>query len=316
MAIDSNGLKLLFWAKSLGASFERTITLGRQGVLFGPGDLRRESKRCGVDIGERDFAACFEREPMGRLYAEGFFSALRCRELTSADYSPFEGANLIHDLNHAFPVSLESSYDMVFDGGTLEHIFNYPAALTNCMRLVRPGGHFVSIAPANSLMGHGFYQISPELFFRVFAPENGFRIVKVVLFAASSKNARFYEVTDPVDHGYRVELAGSTPMFLGVIAQRTDLVDPLTKPPHQSDYVAGWKAHSDKVKTEAQRSGWLWNLRVKLSTRWPFWLRTLRSRIRSIGQRSPNRISNRAIYRPVLTEDFKGTSVRQHKPID
>jgi hypothetical protein len=31
-----------------------------------------------------------------------------------------------------------------------------------------------AVTPANNQMGHGFYQFSPELFFRVFSQENGY----------------------------------------------------------------------------------------------------------------------------------------------
>jgi 2-polyprenyl-3-methyl-5-hydroxy-6-metoxy-1,4-benzoquinol methylase len=53
----------------------------------------------------------------------------------------------------------------VFDGGTLEHIFDYPTAIKNCMKMVKPGGHLLLTTPANNWFGHGFYQFSPELFY-------------------------------------------------------------------------------------------------------------------------------------------------------
>jgi hypothetical protein len=31
------------------------------------------------------------------------------------------------------------------------------------------------------LFGHGFYQFSPELFYSVLAPHNGFRIIKMAI---------------------------------------------------------------------------------------------------------------------------------------
>ena len=70
---------------------------------------------------------------------------------------------------------------MVVDGGTLEHVFDYPTALRNAMRMVRVGGHLILNAPVNNFPGHGFYQISPELFFRVLSPQFGFRVHDAVL---------------------------------------------------------------------------------------------------------------------------------------
>ena len=63
---------------------------------------------------------------------------------------------------------------MVVDGGTLEHVFDYPTALRNAMRMVRVGGHLILNAPVNNFPGHGFYQISPELFFRCFHDNSAF----------------------------------------------------------------------------------------------------------------------------------------------
>ena len=58
-------------------------------------------------------------------------------------------------------------FDVVYDGGTLEHVFNFPVALRNAMELLRPGGRLFTIHTcANNLCGHGFYQFSRELFYR------------------------------------------------------------------------------------------------------------------------------------------------------
>jgi len=90
-----------------------------------------------------------------------------------------------------------SRFTLVLDGGTLEHVFDYPAALRQCLELVALSGHFITIAPAQNQMGHGFYQISPELFFRVLSGENGFTLRKMVLFDTSRIDAPFFEVRDP-----------------------------------------------------------------------------------------------------------------------
>ena len=70
---------------------------------------------------------------------------------------------------------LKRKFSVVIDGGTLEHVFNFPVAIKNCMQMLDVGGHFFVHTMANNFMGHGFYQFSPELFYRVFSPENGFR---------------------------------------------------------------------------------------------------------------------------------------------
>jgi hypothetical protein len=63
----------------------------------------------------------------------------------------------------------------VFDGGALEHVFNFPVAISSCMRALVVGGTFISSTPVNNNMGRGLYQFSPELFYRVFSQEFGVR---------------------------------------------------------------------------------------------------------------------------------------------
>src|SRR5436190_3947788 len=58
----------------------------------------------------------------------------------SIDNSAFERATFIHDFNRPIAPELRGRYDTVFDGGSLEHIFNLPQALVNCSLLCRPGG--------------------------------------------------------------------------------------------------------------------------------------------------------------------------------
>ena len=55
-------------------------------------------------------------------------------------------------------------YDVVLNGGTLEHVFNLPVALDNVFSLIKDNGFLVSISPANNFCNHGFYQFSPDIF--------------------------------------------------------------------------------------------------------------------------------------------------------
>ncbi len=98
--------------------------------------------------------------------------ATRIESIDKADY---EEATILHDMNQPVPDQLKGSFSLVFESGTLEHVFNFPQSIKNCMEMVRVGGHFVGITIANNLMGHGFYQFSPELYYRVLSPEMGSR---------------------------------------------------------------------------------------------------------------------------------------------
>ena len=73
----------------------------------------------------------------------------------SMDASDYEGANIVHDLNLPIPPALRERYDLVWDGGTLEHIFNFPVAIFNAMHMVKVGGHLLLETPTNNQCGHG-----------------------------------------------------------------------------------------------------------------------------------------------------------------
>ena len=110
-------------------------------------------------------------------YFESYLARMfDCRSIASIDASSFEGAEIIHDMNRPISTELESKFDLVVDGGSLEHIFNFPVAVSNLMRMAVVGGFVMTSNPANNLCGHGFYQLSPELMYRSFSAKNGFRI--------------------------------------------------------------------------------------------------------------------------------------------
>src|SRR5262245_61422406 len=129
-------------------------------------------------------------------YAEPFLEMLGASEICSFDASGYENATHIHDLNLPIAENIKNRFSMVLDGGTLEHIFNFPVAIKNCMEMVEVGGHFIGVTPANNFCGHGFYQFSPELFFRIFCAKNAFKLVRMVLFEETHAK-QWFDVSDP-----------------------------------------------------------------------------------------------------------------------
>jgi SAM-dependent methyltransferase len=313
MALDFNSIKFLLWTKNLGVSFERTLTLGHQGFYCPPSKFKRAIKDFGISCTPDEINRCFSHAPMTSLYADKFFRFLGAKEITSVDRSNFEDATLLHDLNERFPENLRGQFDLVMDGGTLEHIFNYPVALRNCLELLRVGGHFVTITPASGQMGHGFYQFSPELFFRVFSAENGFAIRKNILFDASKTDSVFFEIKDPSVTRQRSELSTARPMQMAVLAQKVVEVQVFAKQPQQSDYVAVWESHKENnIGSRMQgHASWFRRLRIKLNPYWPFWLRHWRDAWRlRLRHGLPNlnnhrhfhRLSHEEIYRERVHE--------------
>ena len=112
-------------------------------------------------------------------------------------------------------------------------------------------------APANNLCGHGFYQFSPELMFRVFTKENGFELRRIVLFEAEfpgielTSHQKAYEVTDPNQVQSRVGIISRSTVTMIVEAKKTSDVPLFTNVPLQSDYVTKW----NQDEAQPQQSG-------------------------------------------------------------
>jgi hypothetical protein len=264
MGIDRDSAKFLLWARQRGVDFSRPLMIGRMGLHLTIAQLRRVLAEFGLERTHAEVAALFAER---NGYAEPFFRLLGAEGLTSLDASGFEGATLLHDLNRPIPEEWRARYSVVFDGGTLEHVFNYPTGLRNCLEMVAVGGHFLTITPANNYMGHGFYQFSPELYARVLHEENGFALEKMFVFEPGAD--RWYEVVDPATAGKRVRLVNRRPTLLVAWARRTHLTEIFAQPPQQSDYTVEWDAFAGQPRTcrqaQRQQKSWLRRLlrRVK-----------------------------------------------------
>lgn len=181
-------------------------------------------------------------------WSEAFFQRLGATQVESLDYSSYEGAAVIHDMNQPWPSgSPPRQYDLVHDGGTLEHVFHLPQALLNAMSLVKPGGLLASVSPCDGWLGHGFHQPQPELFFRLFTRERGFKLHGVWLgeFRPDAAQARLFRLHDPAITGMRNHVPGKRPLAILACAEKIeDLPTPLSWP-SQSNYTAMWQPSSD-----------------------------------------------------------------------
>lgn len=175
MGVDLNAIKALNYLRNKNINFGQTITLGRQGLWIKPKNIYKGLTGRSLELKEKlEKLSSFN-------FAEDLFKIFGSDAVTSIDFSDYEGATIVHDMNIPINTELKNKYDIVFDGGTLEHIFNFPQAIKNCMEMIKVGGYFLSITCCNNLSGHGFYQFSPELFFRVFSKENGFSETEIFI---------------------------------------------------------------------------------------------------------------------------------------
>src|SRR5207249_1169910 len=233
--------------------FRRTAMVGRQGLHLRRRDLKASFAAFGYAVDDQLIDAIFTKSDG---YAEQLLTYLGAGDVHSFDISAYEGATHLHDMNRQLPAEVKEQYTTVLDGGSLEHVFNFPIAIRNCMEMVRVGGHYLGITPANNFMGHGFYQFSPEVYFNVFTQENGFELIRVIAFEDRPR-ATWYSVSSPREVRGRVTLINSVPVYLLIVAKRLMKTGIFEKTPQQSDYFSVWHRNevaSDEAATSAQPS--------------------------------------------------------------
>lgn len=285
MGLDIHGAAMLALAVRQAMPMRTVLTLGRQESVLTRDWLRYLEKEYGIDGKGLDF----ESEP----FAEAFFRRLGAEVVESLDFSDYEGCSVCQDLNEEPNLcGLNEGYDLVYDGGTLEHVFHFPNAIETCMSLVRVGGHFMASLPADGWLGHGFYQFSPELFFRVFSAENGFRMVRLFLAENPEGRGRLVRVVDPAESGVRSLFQSRKAVVMLVWAEKMAEVKPFQTWPKQSDYVSRWgadRADGEPVTTVGvSQSGVLKGLK------------------RTMGKLIPGGIRNRLVWRRHLQAARRG----------
>jgi SAM-dependent methyltransferase len=237
MGIDLAQFKLL---AAMAARYQpkgRTLMLGRQALRMKPGTrapINRLLKgaKLGLNWHDIDQADGFS-ETMWEKFGFG--------RMETMDLSDYEGATILHDLNHPVPPALHGQFDFIFDGGTIEHVFNVPMALANVFHMLKPGGRFVSANGMNGWVGHGLYQFNPDLVWNFWKRACGC-IVHDCRGVARDEDAEDVVFSDVEETGRRLRLRGKLP------ATRVYLYYEIEKPEGaalsgavlQSDYRARW----------------------------------------------------------------------------
>jgi hypothetical protein len=278
MGLNTSVAKLLARARLHGASFACTVTIGRQSLAIPKKDLKSIARRLGLrGIDWSSFAR--------NGFAEDFFRVLLGSEiLRSIDYSDYEKVDIVHDLNTPIPEALHGNFDALVDAGSLEHIFDVKQVLTNYMNMIKVGGCLFVVTTANNMCGHGFYQFSPEFFYRVFGHANGFIVNDVILIeypllsVETSRHQHCFRVADPAKIGRRVELITRKPVLIFLHATRISSEMPFREIPVQSDYREKWRAADVAEEADEIVESFKY-----LTTRGEFWERLRQAREHSLA---------------------------------
>jgi hypothetical protein len=247
MGVNASNLALMALARTEGADFSRVVTIGRYRLEMSIDELEDFFRRRG-----RDDLSARASHDISDAYCEKLIKvAFGSAVVQSIDASAYEHADILHDMNT--PVDACEPYSVVLDFGTLEHVFNLPVAFDNVARLCGLGGRIMHMLPANNLVGHGFYQFSPEFFFQIYAPERGFEGTRVFAVADGDPNS-WYELKAPRDMHARVNITSRDQLHLLVLTTKVREQESLVcRPVQQSDYVALWNKSARKAPTSVRR---------------------------------------------------------------
>jgi SAM-dependent methyltransferase len=227
MGLSKAGLKIFLREAQRRPFSGRLLTLGRQDAHFDYAFVERAAREFGLGLKPPDHIELSHKPELaeaGRVSDRTLFRALGFSECLSTDYSDFEGADVVLDLNRPdTPEELRDRFDVVFDGGTMEHVFHVPNALAHICRSVRVGGRAIHMAPASNHVDHGFYMFSPTLFWDFYAA-NGFEIETCQIYRYwPEHNTEPWEVVDYTPGSLdRLSFGGLDDGLYGVVYRRVE----------------------------------------------------------------------------------------------
>ncbi|WP_170334513.1 class I SAM-dependent methyltransferase [Ruegeria arenilitoris] len=178
-------------------------------------------------------------------YSEQFFKALGYDQVDSLDFSEFENASIIQDLGAELDPALHERFDVIYDGGTCEHIFELPTAYRNIHKMLKKGGVLIAHSPCNNWINHSFYQINPEMVYGFWEKAMGYELLSLILQPLLPNfSDRVVTTTNPNVTGVRPRLKGKLPQNSPIMmcyAVRKPFDTEGKGVAYQTDYMEKWQ---------------------------------------------------------------------------
>jgi len=178
MGLSPSSLQMLLREASRRSFDGILLTLGRQDVAFSYDFLVKNAGEYGVLLrnlnpNEIQLASKPDAVRQGYISDECLYKALGFSSFQALDCSDYESAHIMFDLNKSeIPKKLVDAFDVILNGGTIEHIFHLPNALNNLYRMLKVGGRIIHIAPSSNYIDHGFVMFSPAFFWDFYSANN------------------------------------------------------------------------------------------------------------------------------------------------
>jgi SAM-dependent methyltransferase len=250
MGIAKGGASLLYELKRDHGLGGAVLQLGKQSLYVEADQLPGIASQFGFEVDVSHITKDHEGEYLPDTYGDVvLFKMLGFDNVKSLDFSAYQGADIIHDLNEPVPSSLKGGFDFVYDGGTLEHIFDFPQCLQNIHDILRVGGMIAHASPSHNHVDHGFYMYSPTVFWDYYHANN-YRIIKSYIFEYETQHTA-YTAKDWLIYNYEPEAIenlvaggwGRKSLGIWFVAQK--LHDSTSNViPQQGAYRASWSGTS------------------------------------------------------------------------
>ncbi len=251
MGLNAGILRLLI--RTIGTSGSgRALTYGVQAV---EGDFEQVTalfSREGVMPSSLDESAIKmdDKTHYGRsMHQSTLLHMLGFEDVESLDAFDDEQPTHVLDLNNPVPEEMKDCYDLVLDGGTMEHCFDVPQVLENTTRLLKVGGRVVHVSPVCGWANHGFFQFSPILY-PAFYGKNGFDDMSATL--VIRRKAELWALALDEDCLIPPQAEGSQCLLFFSARKRSEAESctPYQQKPEQHSYMKG-------NSTVTQRAPWL-----------------------------------------------------------
>ncbi|MEC8044359.1 MAG: hypothetical protein VX130_07190 [Verrucomicrobiota bacterium] len=164
---------------------DRLLVLGQQDALIDPLELKRIIKKYSLNLSEKAYQLYFLHQKNKDHYKANMIiyrDVLGFNQVFIQDVSDYEGADILFDLNEPAPSELMSSFDLILDCGTIEHIFDVKQVFSNLFSMIRLHGIIIHFSPFNIWPEHGFYCYNPTLFKSIYI-KNYFKINELSIYS-------------------------------------------------------------------------------------------------------------------------------------
>lgn len=249
MGIARGTYRLLLKESKKKKFFGSILQLGKQDIFLSRKEIYKHAEKEKVSLKISNIS---DKKQVSDIE---FFNLLGFNEVHSIDYSDYENADIIWDMNLPIPEEYHQKYDYIFDGGTSEHIFNFPRVLENISLMLKSGGSIIHLSPSHNHVDHGFYMFSPTVFMD-FYNANDFDIKTPYIFEYSfSSPKRLWDVYEYGSGSLQsLSFGGFGKRLLGIffVAQKKVHYN-LIKTPQQFYYQNTWNKKEQKKSSFKQR---------------------------------------------------------------